>query len=73
MILDLSSWCQLGDMAGFVREFPGDRLVIDHHVSQDDLGAVVLKDTTAEATGTLVLRAAGRWASRSRPRWRPAC
>jgi phosphoesterase RecJ-like protein len=58
VILDLSSWSQLGDMAGFVREFPGDRLVIDHHVSQDDLGAVVLKDTQAEATGTLVLDAA---------------
>ncbi len=57
VILDLSSWSQLGDMAGFVREFPGERLVIDHHVSEDDLGATVLKDTTAEATGTLVLRA----------------
>ncbi|MDB5351887.1 MAG: exopolyphosphatase-like enzyme [Planctomycetota bacterium] len=58
VILDLSSWGQLGDMAAFVREFPGPRLVIDHHVSQDDLGAIYLKDTTAEACGTLVLRAA---------------
>ena len=58
IIVDLSSWGQLGDMAPFVREFPGPRLVIDHHVSQDDLGAIVLKDTSAEACGTLVLRAA---------------
>ena len=58
IIVDLSSWGQLGDMAAFVREFAGPRLVIDHHVSQDDLGAIVLKDTTAEACGTLVLRAA---------------
>jgi phosphoesterase RecJ-like protein len=57
IILDLSSWGQLGDMAELVRRFPGPRLVIDHHVSQDDLGAAYLKDTTAEATGTLVLRA----------------
>lgn len=57
VILDLSSWSQLGDMAGFVREFAGPRLVIDHHVSQDDLGAAMLKDPSAEATGTLVLRA----------------
>jgi phosphoesterase RecJ-like protein len=57
VILDLSSWGQLGDMAGFVRGFPGPRVVIDHHVSQDDLGAVFLKDTTAEATGTLIVRA----------------
>jgi phosphoesterase RecJ-like protein len=58
VILDLSSWSQLGEMADFVRGFPGKRLVVDHHVSQDDLGATVIKDTTAEATGTLVLRAA---------------
>lgn len=57
VILDLSSWGQLGDMADYVRGFAGPRLVIDHHVSQDDLGAVYLKDTTAESTGTLVLRA----------------
>jgi phosphoesterase RecJ-like protein len=58
VICDLSSWSQLGDMGGFVREFRGPRVVIDHHVSQDDLGAIYLKDTTAEATGTLITRAA---------------
>lgn len=58
IIVDLSSWGQLGDMAPFVRDFPGKRLVIDHHVSQDDLGATYLKDTTAEACGTLILKAA---------------
>jgi len=56
VILDLSAWSQLGDMAGYIREFPGTRVVIDHHVSQDDLGAIFLKDTTAEATGTLIVR-----------------
>jgi phosphoesterase RecJ-like protein len=58
VILDLSSWSQLGDMAPWVSEFPGARVVVDHHVSADDLGAIVLKDTTAEATGVLVLDAA---------------
>jgi phosphoesterase RecJ-like protein len=57
IILDLSSWGQLGEMAGFIREFPGPKVVIDHHVSEDDLGATVFKDTTAEATGTLVMHA----------------
>jgi phosphoesterase RecJ-like protein len=57
VVLDLSAWGQLGDMAGWLREFPGPRLVIDHHVSQDDMGATFLKDTGAEATGTLVVRA----------------
>ena len=58
IILDLSSWNQLGDMAeAHQGEFPGPRVVIDHHVSQDDLGATVFKDSTAEATGMLVLKA----------------
>jgi bifunctional oligoribonuclease and PAP phosphatase NrnA len=57
IILDLSSWNQLGDMSAYIREFPGPRVVIDHHLSEDDLGAIVLKDSTAEATGTLILRA----------------
>ncbi len=58
VILDLSAWSQLGDFGDFVRAFPGPRLVVDHHVSQDDLGATYLKDTSAEATGTLVVQAA---------------
>jgi phosphoesterase RecJ-like protein len=57
VILDLSAWGQLGEMAGFVRAFPGPRLVVDHHVSQDDMGATYIKDTSAEATGTLVTQA----------------
>src|SRR5436190_1085671 len=57
VILDLSAWSQLGDMAGWVRQFAGPRVVIDHHVSQDDLGATFLKDSSAEATGALVVRA----------------
>jgi phosphoesterase RecJ-like protein len=57
VILDLSAWSQLGDMAEFVRGFDGPRVVIDHHVSQDDMKATYLKDTSAEATGTLVARA----------------
>src|SRR5262249_14365550 len=57
VILDLSAWNQLGDMADFVRGFVGPRVVVDHHVSQDDMDATFLKDTTTEATGTLVLQA----------------
>ena len=57
VILDLSAWDQLGEMAGYIRGFRGPRVVIDHHVSQDDMGALFLKDTTAEATGILVMAA----------------
>jgi len=46
----------LGPMADVVRN-AGARIVIDHHVSEDDLGAAVFKDTTSESTGRLILEA----------------
>lgn len=55
MILDTSAWVQLGPMAEVARKFPGRRVLIDHHVSEDDLQALVFKDSTAEATGRLIL------------------
>lgn len=58
VILDTSAWVQLGDLAKVIRKTPAKKVVIDHHVSSDDLGAVEFKDTTAEATGTLVVRLA---------------
>ncbi|MFN5466811.1 MAG: DHH family phosphoesterase [Pirellulaceae bacterium] len=58
MVLDTSAWAQLGPMAEVVRRFPGTKLVLDHHVGEDDLGAMLFKDTSAEATGTLVFQCA---------------
>lgn len=58
MVIDTSAWNQLGPMAEVVRGFSGKKVVIDHHVSEDDFKAVVFKDPTAEATGRLVLEAA---------------
>lgn len=58
IILDTSSWQQLGAMADVVRTLRAQRLIIDHHVSQDDLGGELFKDTQAEATGALVVQAA---------------
>jgi phosphoesterase RecJ-like protein len=58
MILDTSAWAQLGPMRSVVESFPGQRVIVDHHLSEDDLGAVTFKDTTAEATGRLVVEAA---------------
>ena len=58
MILDTSAWAQLGPMGDVVRASRAKKIVLDHHVSQDDLGAENFKDTTAEATGRLVYEAA---------------
>jgi phosphoesterase RecJ-like protein len=60
MVLDTSAWAQLGAMADAIRSFAGVKMVLDHHVSGDDLGAIEFKDTDAEATGRLVLDAADR-------------
>ena len=58
MVLDTSAWAQLGPMGDFIRGFAGKKVVVDHHVSADDLGAEEFKDTQAEATGRLVVEAA---------------
>jgi|LakMenEpi03Aug12_release.lakeMendotaPanAssembly.Ray.scaffolds.fasta_scaffold51435_2 phosphoesterase RecJ-like protein len=58
IILDLSSWSQLGRFGEWVRQFKGPKLVIDHHVSRDpDLAQNFLVDTSIEATGRLVFEA----------------
>jgi phosphoesterase RecJ-like protein len=56
IVVDTSAWVQLGRMAEVLRGFSGVRVVIDHHVSEDDLGALVFKDDHAEATGRLILQ-----------------
>ncbi len=58
MILDTSARQQLGSLAEVIDAFPGKRLIFDHHLGEDDLGAELFKDTTAEATGRLVVDAA---------------
>ncbi|QDT02517.1 NanoRNase/pAp phosphatase [Rubripirellula lacrimiformis] len=58
MILDTSAWAQLGDMGDVIRAASCDKIVLDHHVGEDDLGATMYKDYQAEATGHLVVQAA---------------
>jgi phosphoesterase RecJ-like protein len=58
LVLDTSAWAQLGPMADVVRTTRAYKAVLDHHIDSDDLGAELFKDTTAEATGRLVLEAA---------------
>jgi phosphoesterase RecJ-like protein len=56
-VLDTSAWTQLGPMADVVRRSAAKKVVIDHHVSEDDFGAMMFKDPAAESTGRLVLKA----------------
>lgn len=56
IVVDTSSWSQLSDVGKLMRESSAKRVVIDHHVSSDDLGAAEFKDVTSEATGSLIFR-----------------
>lgn len=55
VILDTSAWAQLGPMGDVIRATKAVKVVVDHHVSQDELGATPFKDTQSESTGRLVL------------------
>jgi len=57
VILDTGTWSQLDEFGAFLRTLTCDKVVIDHHLSQDDLGATRFVDTTSESTGRLVYQA----------------
>ncbi len=54
IVVDTSAWTQLAGIGDLLKKTKATKVVIDHHVSSDDLGAIEFKDTTAEATGTLL-------------------
>jgi phosphoesterase RecJ-like protein len=54
VILDTATWNQLGDFGPFLKTLACDKVVIDHHLSHDDLGAMRFVDTSSESTGRLV-------------------
>ena len=58
MVLDTSAWAQLGSMGEVLQSTSARKLVVDHHVGEDDLGAEWFKNPQAEATGRLVVEAA---------------
>ncbi|MDG1896751.1 MAG: bifunctional oligoribonuclease/PAP phosphatase NrnA [Fuerstiella sp.] len=58
VIVDTSAWQQLGVMADVIQKAGRQRVVIDHHVSSDDMGATEFKDVVSAATGELIFEAA---------------
>jgi phosphoesterase RecJ-like protein len=57
IVMDTGTWNQLGEFGPFLRGLPAAKVVIDHHQTQDDLGALRLVDSSAEATGRLCFEA----------------
>ena len=58
MILDTSAWAQLGPMSDWIKSTKAQVIILDHHLSADEINAIPFKDTAAEATGRLVVEAA---------------
>jgi bifunctional oligoribonuclease and PAP phosphatase NrnA len=54
VVLDTSAWAQLGAMGDVAKSMRDRVVVIDHHVSEDDLCDMWFKDTSAEATARIV-------------------
>ena len=62
IVMDTGTWNQIGDFGKFLRTLDVPKVVVDHHRTQDDLGAERYVDTAAEATGRLafeLIRAVG--------------
>jgi len=54
LVVDTSAWAQLGAMGDVAKAMREKVLVIDHHVSEDDISDRWFKDTSAEATARIV-------------------
>lgn len=57
IVVDTGTWNQLAGAAELLRSLEVPRAVIDHHPTQDDLGALQMVDTSAEAAARLVYEA----------------
>lgn len=57
IVLDTSAWAQLGAMGEVLKTLTCKKLLVDHHVGEDELGTENFKNTSAEATGRLVVEA----------------
>ena len=57
IVVDTGTWNQIGDFGPFLKTLDVEKMVIDHHRTQDDLGGLHLVDTSAEAAGRLVYEA----------------
>ena len=55
IIIDTNSYVQLPRLDEWLKQTKIKKLVIDHHITNDGLGDVELIDTTAAATGEIVL------------------
>lgn len=52
--LDFSALCRINEMGEYIRQAPGVKVLIDHHLEPEDFADIAFSDTTAAATAELV-------------------
>ena len=61
LVADTGTWSQLPGMQKYVEAFGGKRLVLDHHLTQQDWATTKLVKTTAAAAGEITAELLERW------------
>jgi bifunctional oligoribonuclease and PAP phosphatase NrnA len=61
VVVDTGTWSQLPGLEERVKAYAKPKIVIDHHLTQQDWADVKLVDTAAAAAGEIVMRVLERW------------
>jgi bifunctional oligoribonuclease and PAP phosphatase NrnA len=61
VVLDTGTWSQLPGLQDPLKNFRGPKVVIDHHLTQEDWADVKLVETAAAATGEIVAQLLELW------------
>ena len=61
LVLDTGTWSQLPGLAEHLADWGGTKLVIDHHLTQENWADIKLVDTQAAAAGEIVAALLERW------------
>ena len=61
LVIDTGTWSQLPGLRERIEKWPKPKLVIDHHLTQEDWADVKLVDTTAGAAGEVVEELLMKW------------
>ena len=61
VVVDTGTWSQLPGLEERVKAYPKPKIVIDHHLTQQDWADVKLVETQAAAAGEIVMQVLDRW------------
>ena len=67
LVVDTGTWSQLPGLKDRLATFAGAKLVIDHHLTQEDWATVKLVDTSAPAAGEIVAGLLTAWGAAFTP------